>query len=40
MYLPNATRYIPFCDLNSNSQWFNGPDFIYNDSVTKTKYVN
>ena len=24
----DATRYIPFCDLNSNSQWFNGPNFV------------
>ena len=36
----DATRYIPFCDLNSNSRWFNGSDFIYNNSATKTRYVN
>ena len=36
----DATRYISFHDLNSNSRWFKGPDFIYKDSVTKTKYVN
>ena len=36
----DATCYIPFRDLNSNSRWFKGPDFIYNNSVTKTKYVN
>ena len=36
----DATRYIPFRDLNSNSQWFNRPNFVYNDSVTKTNYVN
>ena len=36
----NATCYITFCDLNSNSRWFKGPDFTYNNSVTKTKYIN
>ena len=36
----DATRYIPFCDLNRNSQWFKGLHFVYNDSVTKTDYVN
>ena len=36
----DATRYIPFCDLNSNSRWLKGPDFKYNYSVTKTKYGN
>ena len=35
-----TNRYIPACDLNNNSRWFKGPDFIYNDSVTKTEYVN
>ena len=26
--------------LHSNSRWFEGPDFIYSDSVTKMEYVN
>ena len=42
MYLPNQMLPMtqPFCNLNSNSRWFNGPDFIYKASVTKTKYIN
>ena len=44
MYLPNqmlpTMQLITYhSDLNSNSWWFNGADFIYN-YVTKTKYVN
>ena len=36
----DATHYIPFCDIISNSRWVKGPDFIYDESVTKSKYVN
>ena len=36
----DATRYIPFYDLYSTSRWFKGPDFIQNDSVTKTEYID
>ena len=31
----DATRYIPICDLSSNSRLFKGADFIYHDSLTK-----